>query len=161
MLFIFVSSRATRMPAFWEYPPPPHDYTFYWFISDPKSKQDKVQVTNLNKLPNIYILEFCKNLYMEHTFCICVIRCINMRWIQQVLLKIQSNTIPSTDRWTDGQRWNQYTPCPTSLKWGYIKIVSDIQAVYACKVRKCGQNILGHQYSTWVIAFKYVVLLNI
>ena len=22
--------------VFWEYPPPPHDYPYYWFISDPK-----------------------------------------------------------------------------------------------------------------------------
>ena len=27
-------------------------------------------------MPNIYILEFCNNLYMEHTFCSCLIRCI-------------------------------------------------------------------------------------
>ena len=34
-----VSTRTTRTPAFWEYPPPPHDYPYYWFISDPKSKK--------------------------------------------------------------------------------------------------------------------------
>ena len=28
---------------------------------------------------------------------------------------------------------------------GGIRIVSDIQAVYACKIRKCGKNILGYQ----------------
>ena len=46
------STRTTRTPAFWGYPPPPHDYLYYWpvhfksqvhtidqFISDPKSKQ--------------------------------------------------------------------------------------------------------------------------
>ena len=31
-------TRTTRMPAFWEYLPPPHDYQYYWFISDPESK---------------------------------------------------------------------------------------------------------------------------
>ena len=30
-----------------------------WFILDPKSKQDKVQVTNLKNLPNFKFLEFC------------------------------------------------------------------------------------------------------
>ena len=40
-------TRATRPPAFWEYSTPTHDYTYYWFISDPKSKQDKVNVTSL------------------------------------------------------------------------------------------------------------------
>ena len=27
----------TRTPAFWGYPPPPHDYAYYWVILDPKS----------------------------------------------------------------------------------------------------------------------------
>ena len=47
-----MKTRTTRTPAFWGYPPPPHDYPCYWpvhfesqvhtidqFISDPKSKQ--------------------------------------------------------------------------------------------------------------------------
>ena len=47
-----IQTRTTRTPAFWRYPPPPHDYPYYWpvhfesqvhtidqFISDPKSKQ--------------------------------------------------------------------------------------------------------------------------
>ena len=46
------ATRTTRTPAFWGYPPTPHDYPYYWpvqfesqvhtidqFISDPKSKQ--------------------------------------------------------------------------------------------------------------------------
>ena len=36
---ICLKTRTTRKPAFWEYPPPPHDYPYNWFISDPKSKQ--------------------------------------------------------------------------------------------------------------------------
>ena len=39
-------------------PPPPHDYPFYWVILDPKSKEDKVKVTNLKILPKFYIFEF-------------------------------------------------------------------------------------------------------
>ena len=35
---LLMVTRTTRTPAFWEYPPPPHDYPYYWFISDPKSK---------------------------------------------------------------------------------------------------------------------------
>ena len=31
-------TRATRTPAFWGYPPPPHDYPHYWVMLDPKSK---------------------------------------------------------------------------------------------------------------------------
>ena len=47
-----VSTRTTRTPAFWGYPPSPRDYPYYWpvrfesqvhtidqFISDPKSKE--------------------------------------------------------------------------------------------------------------------------
>ena len=51
--------RTTRMPAFWEYPRQPHDYLYYWFISDPKWKQDKVKVTNLKNLPKFQIFKFC------------------------------------------------------------------------------------------------------
>ena len=36
------------MPAsFWD-PPPPHDYPYLWFTSDPKSKEDKVKAINFN-----------------------------------------------------------------------------------------------------------------
>ena len=31
----------------------PHDYTYYWFILNPKSKQDRVKVTNLKNLPKL------------------------------------------------------------------------------------------------------------
>ena len=99
------------MPAFWGYPPPPHDYPYYWFILDPKSKEDKVKVINLQNLPKLKIFEFWNKLYMRHTLSSCLIRCANMPWIRQVLLKIQM------DRRT---RWNQYTPLTTSLKRGGI-----------------------------------------
>ena len=32
-------------------PPPPHDYPYYWVRFDPKSKEDKVKVTNVKNLP--------------------------------------------------------------------------------------------------------------
>ena len=46
LLIMFNSTRTTRTPAFWGYPPPPHDYPYHWVILDPKSKEDKVKVTN-------------------------------------------------------------------------------------------------------------------
>ena len=102
-------TRTTRTPAFWGYPPPPppppppHDYPFYWVILDPKSKEDKVKVTDLKNSPTF---QFRNKHYTQHTFCwSCLIRCANMKWIRRVLLK-------QTDRRT---RWNQYTPLPTSL----------------------------------------------
>ena len=44
-------TRTTRTPAFWGYPPPPNDYPYHWVILDPKSKVDKVKVTNLKNSP--------------------------------------------------------------------------------------------------------------
>ena len=58
----------------------------YLNLLDPKSKQDKVKVTNLKNLPKLQIFEFrMKQTYTPHTFCSCLIRCVNMKWIRQVL----------------------------------------------------------------------------
>ena len=116
-------TRTTRTPAFWGYPPPPNDY---WVILDPKSKEDKVKVTNLKNLPKFQIFEFWNEHYTRHTFWSCLIRCANMKWIRWVLLKIQSghhSVHRRTDGRTDGRtdrrtRWYQYTPLSTSLKRG-------------------------------------------
>ena len=35
-------TRTTRTPAFWGYPPPPHDYPHYWIMLGPKSKQGQM-----------------------------------------------------------------------------------------------------------------------
>ena len=109
-----VTTRTTRTPVFWGYPPPPHDHPYYWVILDPKSKEDKVKITNLKNSPKFQIYEFGNKHYMQHTFISCLIRCANMKWIQWVLLKIQSGH-DSVHRRT---RWNQYTPLSTSLKRG-------------------------------------------
>ena len=50
-----------------------------------KSKQDKFKITNFKKLPKIQNLKFCMKVYMQHTFWSCLIRCINMKWIQPEL----------------------------------------------------------------------------
>ena len=44
--WVQLTTRTTRRPAFWGYPPPPHDYPYHWVILDPMSKEDKVKVTN-------------------------------------------------------------------------------------------------------------------
>ena len=123
-------TRTTRTPVFWGYPPPPHDYPYHWVILDPKSKEDKVKVTNLKKSPKFQIFEFWNGHYTRHTFWSCLIRCANMKWIRWVFLKIQSRhdsvhrrTDGQTYRRTDGRtdrrtRWYQYTPLSTSLKRG-------------------------------------------
>ena len=102
----FRKTRTTRTPAFWGYPPPPHDYPNYWVILDPKSKEDKVKVTNLKNSPKFQIFEFWNGHYTRHTFWSCLIRCANMKWMQYVLLKIQSghdSVHRRTDGRTDGQ----------------------------------------------------------
>ena len=107
-------TRTTRAPAFWGYPSLPHDYPYYWVILDPKSKEDKVKVTNLKNLPKFHFFKFWNKLYTRHTFWSCLIRCANMKWIRRVLLKLQSGH-NSVHRQTDGRTdgliaWNQYTP---------------------------------------------------
>ena len=96
------TTRTTRTPAFWGYPPPPNDYPYHWVILDPKSKEDKVKVTNLKNSPKFQIFEFWNGHYTGHTFWSCLIRCANMKWIRWVFLKIQSGH-DSVHRRTDGQ----------------------------------------------------------
>ena len=56
-LYLIDETRTTKTPAFWGYPPPPHDYPYYWpihtidqFISDPKSKQGESQKIRKKKI---------------------------------------------------------------------------------------------------------------
>ena len=90
-------------------PPPPHDYPFYWVILDPKSEEDKVKVTNLKNSP-----KFQNKHYTQHTFWSCLMRCANMKWIQQVLLKMQS-VHDSVHRRTDVQ--GETSIPPFQLRW--------------------------------------------
>ena len=94
-------TRTTRTPAFWGYPSRPHDYPFYWVILDPKSKEDKVKITNLKNSPKFHIFEYWNKHYTWHTFWSCLIRCGNMQWIRRVLSKIQSGHDLSADGQTD------------------------------------------------------------
>ena len=41
LLKILYVTGTTRTPAFWGYPPPPHDYLHYWTMLGPKSKQGR------------------------------------------------------------------------------------------------------------------------
>ena len=111
-------TRTIRMPVFWGYPPPPHDYPYYWFILDPKSKEDKVKVINLKNLPKFHIFLFWNKHYMWHTFWSCLIIYANMKWIWQVLLKIQSGHY-SVHRQTDGQSETSIPPFQLCWSEGY------------------------------------------
>ena len=78
---------------FWGYPPPPNDYPYHWVILDPKSKEDKVKVTNLKNSP-----KFQKLLKLLDKMC----------KYEMDLMSIIEDTertrfCPQTDRRTDGQ----------------------------------------------------------
>ena len=111
----------TRTPAFWGYPRYPmitHSIDSYWIPRQTKTKS-KLQI--FKNLPKLQFLKYYNELCTWHTFWSCLIRCVNMKWIQLVL-KIQSGHY-SVHRWTDRRtRWNQYTPLSTLLKQGvYIR----------------------------------------
>ena len=101
------------MPAFWGYPPPPHDYPYYWVILDPKSKEDKVKVTNLNNLPKF--LNFETNFTHDTPSEAVQIRCANTNIVEYTE---RTRFCPQRDRQT---RWNQYTPPFNFVEAGSIK----------------------------------------
>ena len=129
--------RTTRTPAFWGYPPPPHDYPYHSVILDPKSKEDNAKVTNLNNSPKFQIFEFWNNHYKQHTFWSCLIRCANMKWIRWLLLKIQSRH-DSVHRRTDGQGETSIPPFQLCWSRGIITHL------------KCNSNLPGANELTQV-----------
>ena len=50
--WVLLGQGTTRTPAFWGYPPPPHDYPYHWVILDPKSKENKVKLQIKKKRQN-------------------------------------------------------------------------------------------------------------
>ena len=122
-IYMIISTRTTRTPAFWGYPPPPHDYPYYWVILDAKSKEDKVKVTDLKNSPKFQIFEFWDRHYTRHIFWSCLIRCANMKWIRRVLLKIQSGHY-SVHRRTDGQGETSIPPFQLCWSRGYNNLIA-------------------------------------
>ena len=77
------TTRKTRTPAFWDSLRRP----MITHTSDshqiPNQNKMKSKLKFKKKMPKIQILKFCKKLETQHTFCL--IRCINMKWIQPEL----------------------------------------------------------------------------
>ena len=110
-------------------------------VSQVKTRQSKIY--KFKKFPNIQILEFCKKHCTKHTFWSCLIRCIDMKWIQQVFSKIQSgydSIHRQTDRQMDG--WRE-TSIPlfqlcilrgiyTSIAGGKSDTTETIECFYTC-----------------------------
>ena len=85
--FIMGIPIPTRTPAFWD---THHHHHMITHTSDshqiPSQNKTKSKFfKNFKILPKIIILKFCKNFYRRHTFWSCLIRCINMKWIQPEL----------------------------------------------------------------------------
>ena len=134
---VFLIETGPWMPVFWGYPPPSHDYPYYWpvhigswvhtieqFILDPKSKQDKVKVTNLKNLPKLQIFEFWKkNLYATQFLKLLDKVCKDEMDTASIVEDTeQTRFCPQmdkrTDRRTEAQtRWNQYTPLQLCWVW--------------------------------------------
>ena len=103
-------------------------HTSEWFTSVPKSKQDKVKVTNFKKLPKLQILQ--KTLHATHL--LKLLDNMYMDPTRTVGATELTQDAGRTDRQTDGRtEWNQYTPPPpppptTSLCWGYDNSSYDV-----------------------------------
>ena len=100
-------------------------FCYYWVILYPKSKGDKVKVTNLKNLPKFQIFEFLKQFCMRHTFLSCFMIFANMKWIRWVLLKLPSGhhfIYRRTDGRTDGQGETSIPPFQLLWSEGYNKV---------------------------------------
>ena len=87
----------------------PHDYRYHWFILDPKSKLDKVKVTNFKNLPKLPIFKFWKKaLHATHLLKLLANMCKYEKDPTSAVEDTEQTPFcPQTDRQT---RWNQYTP---------------------------------------------------
>ena len=95
-------TRTTRTPAFWGYPPPPHDYPFYWVILDLKSEEDKVKVKEFTKISKFRILK--QALHATHLLKLLDKMCKYETDPTSIVEdKERTRFCPQTDRWTDGQ----------------------------------------------------------
>ena len=116
-------TRTSRTPAFWEYPSRPmitHTITMDSYqIPCHNKTNSKLQIPKICQT-----FKFCNNLYTQHTFWSCLIRCANMKWIRLVSLwKIQSGHDfvhrRTGGRQADGRTtWNQNTPF--QLRWNVV-----------------------------------------
>ena len=78
-------TRTTRTPSFWGLP-------YHWVILDPKSKEDKVKVTNLKNSPKFHLLKLLDKM--------CKYEMDPMSIVEDTE---RTRFCPQTDRQTDGQ----------------------------------------------------------
>ena len=147
------------MLAFWEYPSPriTHTIDSYWIPSQNKTKS-KLQIWK--NLPKILIVEFrIKKHYTWHTFGTCLISCINMKWLQQVWLMIQS-WYDYAHRWMDRRknRWmDRRETSNTSFQLHWSRGIKKIQCTThplnlvnkMCKCKMDPDSIVKYAEWTW------------
>ena len=80
-------------------PPPPLHYAYYWFILDPKSKQDKVKVTHFKNLPKLQMCKYERDLAS-------IVEDTDRKWF-----------CPHTDGRTDGHTDKVKPVYPIQLRW--------------------------------------------
>ena len=114
-----ICTRTTRTPVFWGYPPPPHDYPYHRVILDPKSKEDKVKVTNWKNSPKFQFWNRHHLLKLLDKMCK-----YEMDPMSIVEDTERTRFCPQTDRRT---RWNQYTPFQLRWSGGYNNAIRDSQ----------------------------------
>ena len=127
-----------------------HTIGSYWI---PSQEEDKVKVTNSKNLPKFHYTH-----YTQHTFRSCLISCANMKWIQWVLLKIQSthdSVHRRTDRGTDGQ--GETSIPPFQLRWigGYNDISCSGQPVYWWLTSRMRYVAIGSLVTTGAKQYQY------
>ena len=114
------AEQTTRTPAFWGYPPPPHDYPYYWVILDPKSKEDKVKVTNLKNLPK-------QPLQATHLLKLLDKMCkYEMDLTSIVEDRERTRFCQQTDRRADGQGETRIAPFQLRWSGGYNKVITSL-----------------------------------
>ena len=114
---------TTRTPAFWGYPPPPHDYPYHGVILDPKWKEDKVKVTNLKN----WILK--RALHATHLLKLLDKMCkYEMDPMSIVEDTERTRLCPQTDRRTDGQGDTSIPPFQLRWSGGY----NDSSTTFQC-----------------------------
>ena len=140
---VILQTWTTTMATFWGYSLQPHDYKFKEFVKISNSKT-------------------WQNHYTRHAFCSCLIRCVNVKWIWQVLLKIQSGhdsvhswtdgwtdgwTDEWTDEWTDTQMYNVKPVPPFLIKCSWnVKMMGCLYPPNVSTTARCPSNLKALWY---------------
>ena len=121
-----LSTRTTRTPAFWGYPPPPNDYPYHWVYIGSQVKRRQSQSYKFKKfakISNFWILK--RALHATHLLKLLDKMCTyEMDPMSIVEDTERTRFCPQTDRRTDGQGDTSIPPFQLRWSGGYNKDVS-------------------------------------